>query len=429
MKIQPQHTICIQGGHVFDPSENLNTVMDVYIENDCIVALGTAPEGFSAQEVIDASGKMIFPGFIDINAFLAEPGFTQKGSIQTETLAAAKSGITTLCCTPNTKPSLDSSAQVTMVRDKAKQAGFCHVLPIGALTAGLKGEQLSNMHGLKEAGCIALSNHDTPFKDSHVIKQCYHYAAGFNITVMVTPLDHALAQDGCMHESPTSTKLGLAGIGESAETSALAQHLILAEETGVQLHISRVTSKRALDLITAAQEKGLKVTADVALGNLVFNAEYCAGYNSLMHVSPVYRSQSDQQALIDGVNAGVLSICSNHNPQDTASKMAPFAASEKGISVLDNFSSVIFDLVNKKILTLEAAISSISSLPAKQLNIQAGKIKIEGAADLCIADLKSQTCVTSSTTASKGANNPWNDQNLSGEVICTINDGHIVFQN
>lgn len=429
MNIQPQHTICIQGGHVFDPSENLNAIMDVYIENDCIVALGTAPEGFTPKETINASGKMIFPGFIDINAFLAEPGFTQKGTIQTETQAAAKSGITTLCCTPNTKPVLDSSAQVTLVRDKAKQAGFCNILPIGALTADLEGEQLSNMHGLKEAGCIALSNHDIPFKDSHVIKQCYHYAAGFNITVMVTPLDQALAQDGCMHESPTSTQLGLAGIGESAETSALAQHIILAEETGVNLHISRVSSKRALDMITAAQKKGLNVTADVALGNLVFNAEDCAGYNSLMHVSPVYRSPLDQQALIDGVNKGTLSICSNHNPQDSASKMAPFAASEKGISVLDSFANVIFDLVNNKTLTLEAAIRSISSLPAQQLNIQAGKINIEGAADLCIVDINKQTTMSPSKIISKGANNPWIEQNLYGEVACTINAGHIVYQN
>ena len=428
MKIQPQHTICIQGGHVFDPSENLDSVMDIYIENDSIVALNKAPEGFTAKETIDASGKMVFPGFIDSNAFLAEPGFTQKGSIRSETEAASRSGITTLCCTPNTKPVLDSAAQVTLVRDKAKQAGFCNVLPIGALTAGLEGEQLSNMHGLKEAGCIALSNQEIPFKDSRVIKQCYHYAAGFNIGVMVTPLDPALAQDGCMHESATSTQLGLAGIGESAETTALAQHIILAEETGVKLHISRVSSKRALDMIIAAQNNGLNITADVAIGNLIFNAESCLGYNSLMHVSPVYRSKEDQQALIDGVNNGVLSICSNHVPQDIASKMAPFAASEKGISVLDNFAGVVFDLVKSEKLTLSAAIKSITSLPADQLNIQAGKIAIEGAADLCIADINHQHVISENNSASKGANNPWANTSLTGKVISTLNSGHIVYQ-
>ena len=428
MNVQPQNTICIQGGHVFDPSEQLDSIMDVFIENDSIVALGKAPQGFVAKEVIDASGKMVFPGFIDLNAFLSEPGFTQKGTIRSETQAAAQSGITTLCCSPNTQPVLDSSAQVTLVKDKANHAGFCNVLPIGALTANLAGEQLSNMHGLKEAGCIALSNQETPFKDSRVIKQCYHYAAGFGITVMVTPLDPALAQDGCMHECATSTQLGLGGIGESAETTALAQHIILAEETGVKLHISRVSSKRAIDMILSAQQNGLNITADVALGNLVFTADDCAGYNSLMHVAPVYRSKIDQQALLSAVNDGHLSICSNHSPQDIAGKMAPFAASEKGISVLDSFASVIFTLVKNKQLTLKAAVSAITSLPAKQLNIPYGRIANEAPASLCIVDMKQEIKIQLNDLKSKGLNNPWLNSSLTGRVICTLKSGKIVFQ-
>lgn len=428
MKIQPQHTICIQGGHVFDPSENLDSIMDVFIENDKIVALGKAPEGFNATETINASGKMVFPGFIDSNGFLSEPGFTQKGSIESETHAAVQSGITTLCCTPNTKPVLDSSTQVTLVINKAKQAGYCQVLPIGAITANLEGEQLSNMHALNEAGCIALSNHDTPFKDNRVIKQCYHYAAGFNIRVMVTPIDEALAHNGCMHEGTTSTRLGLAGISESAETTALAQHLILAEETGVKLHISRVSSKRALQMILAAQKNGLNITADVALGNLIFNAQDCAGYNSLMHVYPVYRNQQDREALLQAVNNGELAICSNHHPQDIASKMAPFAASEKGISSLDTFASVVFSLVKKGELTLAAAINSICALPAKQLEINKGSLKIEGAADICIADLSTNVSYSTNDLLSQGLNNPWLDQALTGQVECTISSGHIVFK-
>jgi dihydroorotase len=428
MKVQPQHTICIKNGHVFDPSENLDSVMDIYIENDSIMAIGQAPQGFVAQETIDASGKMVFAGFIDSNAFLAEPGFTQKGTITTETQAAAQSGITTLCCTPNTKPVLDSAAQVTLVIDKARQAGFCNVLPIGALTANLAGEQLSNMYGLKEAGCIALSNQENTFKDNRVIKQCYRYAAGFDITVMVTPLDHSLSQDGCMHESRVSTKLGLEGISESAETIALAQHIILAKETGVKLHISRVTSRQALEMILAAKQDGLNITADVALGNLIFDADDCTGYNSLMHVAPVYRSKEDRQALLNGVNNGQLSICSNHLPQDIASKMAPFAASGKGINTLDSFASNLFTLVANKQLILAAAIGAISSLPAEQLHIEAGSIKIEGPADLCIADLNSKVVYQSSDLLSKGINNPWLGKSLTGKVVTTIRAGHIVYQ-
>ena len=427
MQLQPQHKLCISGGHVFDPAQNIDGVLDIFIENERIVALGSAPQGFTADTTIDATGKKIFPGFIDLHSFLAEPGFSQKGSIASETKAAAQSGFTTVCCTPNTKPVIDSPAVAALIQEKAKKAGHCTVLTLGALTANLEGEQLSNMSGLKEAGCVALSNLDLAFKDSHVIKQCYNYAAGFNITAMVTPIDHALAHGGCMHEGPASTQMGLAGLPVSAETSALAQHLILCEETGIRLHISRVSSARALSMIIDAQKNGLPVTADVALGNLVFTDENCRGYDSLMHVSPVYRSEADRKALLAGVNNGQLSICSNHLPQDRASKMAPFSASEVGINSLDNFIQVLLSLVEKQELTLTAAIKAITTLPAAVINKKLGAIVIEQRADLCIVDMKQTTSVSSDTLASKGTNNPWIGKTFAGKVTHTINGGHLVY--
>lgn len=428
MQLQPQHKLCISGGHVFDPSQNLDSVLDIYIENERIVALGCAPEGFVANTTLDASGQKIFPGFIDLHSFLAEPGFNQKGSIASETQAAARSGFTTICCTPNTKPVIDSSAVAALIQEKAKRAGHCSVFTLGALTANLEGEQLSNMSGLKDAGCVALSNLELPFKNSHVIKQCYHYAAGFNIIAMVTPIDNALAHGGCMHEGPASTQMGLAGVPISAETSALAQHLILCEETGVRLHISRISSARALQMIVQAQEDGLPVTADVALGNLVFTDESCRGYNSLMHVSPVYRSEADRQALLEGVNKGQLSICSNHLPQDLAAKMAPFSASEVGINSLDNFTQVLLNLVEKNELTLEAAIKAVTSLPANVLSKPLGSIALEQRADLCIVNMQQDVMTDSQSLNSKGRNNPWLDKPFKGAVTHTINGGHIVFQ-
>lgn len=428
MKIQPQHTIHIQNGHVFDPSQNLDGVMDVFIENDAIVALGTAPEGFHAEETIDASGKKIFPGFVDLHCFLAEPGYSQKGSIVSETHAAARSGFTTICSTPNSKPVVDSSAVANLIQDKANDAGYCRVLPLGALTAGLNGDQLSNMHGLKESGCVAMSQMAFAFKDSRVIKQCFHYAAGFDITVMVTPLDHALAQGGCMHEGATSTKLGLAGVSESAETAALAHLLILAKETGVKLHVSRVTSATALNMIKQAQSEGLPVTADVALANLIFTDEDCLGYDSLMHMTPVLRSEVDRQALLNAVNDGTLSICSNHMPHEIAAKMAPFAASESGISIMDTFTQVLMSLVEKNELTLSAAINAVSALPAKQLALNVGSILVEGKADLLIMDTQADEVLNEDQLLSKGHNNPWIGKTLTGKVSHTINGGHIVYQ-
>jgi len=428
MKVQPQNTIVIQGGHVFDPQHGLDAVMDIFIENDTIVALGNQPQGFIANETIDAHGKMVFPGFIDLNAFLGEPGYSQKGTIASETRAAAQSGITILCSTPDSKPVIDSATLAALVQDKAQQAGFCRVQPIGALTAGLQGQQLSNMFALKDAGCVALSNQDAPFQDSRVIQQCYHYATGFDICVFSTPLDTALAHEGCMHEGPTSTQLGLAGNPVSAEISSMAQQLILCEETGTKLHFSRITSKQALDMVISAQQKGLAVTADVALGNLYFSDEDCADYNSLMHVTPVYRSQQDRQALLQGVNDGYLSICSNHRPHELAAKMAPFAATDAGISVLDSFAGAIFNLVNTGKLTLAAAIGALTSLPAKAIDQPAGQILPEGRADLCIVDLKQVCKLNTEDLASKGHNNPWLGESLVGRVTCTINGGHIVYR-
>jgi dihydroorotase len=428
MLIQPQNKIAILGGHVFDPALGLDEVLDVFIENDTIVAIGQAPQDFTAIETLDASGKMIFPGFIDLNAFLGEPGFSQKGSINSETQAAARSGITTLCSTPNSQPVVDSATLANLIQDKAHEAGFCNVLPIGALTAGLKGEQLSNMYALKEAGCVALSNLDNPFKDSRVAQQCYHYASGFDIRVFITPLDTALAHGGCMHEGPTSTQLGLAGIPLSAETASLAQHLILCEETGIQLHVSRITSERALKMILDAQQRNLPVTADVALGNLLFTDENCLAYDSQKHVTPVYRTEGDRLALLAAVNEGKVSICSNHRPHELAAKMAPFAATESGISVLDSFANALFSLVESQQLTLKAAIQAVTAAPAKAIGQTLGKLAIESRADLCIVDVHEKSQITVETMASKGHNNPWLGQALPGKVMCTINGGHIVYQ-
>ena len=433
MLIQPQNKIAIIGGHVFDPAQGLDEALDIFIENDIIVALGLAPQGFDAMATIDATGKMIFPGFIDLNAFLGEPGFSQKGNIATETEAAARSGITTICSTPNSQPVVDSATLAHLIQDKAQQAGFCNVLPVGALTAGLKGEQLSNMYALKEAGCVALSNLDSPFKDTRVAQQCYHYAAGFDIRVFVTPLDTALAHGGCMHEGPTSTQLGLAGIPLSAETASLAQHLILCEETGINLHISRITSARTLQMILDAQQRNLPVTADVALGNLIFTDENCQAYDSLQHVTPAYRSQADREALLNAVNQGQISICSNHRPHELAAKMAPFAATEAGISVLDSFTNALLGLVKSDQLTLKSAIQAVTASPAKVIGHKVmgaslGQLTIESQADLCIVDMNAQTCLESDNLKSKGHNNPWLGQALPGKVVCTINRGHIVYQ-
>ncbi len=428
MKLNTQHRTCIRGGRLFDPSQSLDDIQDLFIENDRIVAIGNAPSDFVVDQTIDAAGQMVVPGFIDLCAFLAEPGYGQKGNITSETAAAVRAGITTLCCTPNTRPVVDSPAVAALIRDKAQSAGYANVLPLGALTPNLKGEQIANLFGLKEAGCVAMTNLDFPMKDSRVIRQCYLYAASYNIPVFATPLDSALADGGCLHEGFTSSRLGLAGISETAETLALAQHLLLAEQTGVRLHISRITAARSLEMLRDARKRGLDVTADVAIGNLCFIDEDAVGYDSLIHVNPVYRSESDRQALLSAVNKNELAICSNHRPHEMAAKMAPFAATESGISVLDSFTAVLFDLVENNALTLKAAVQAVTDLPAQILRKPLGQLNIGGPADLAIIQNRGGYSLGAETMASMGKNSPWTSHQFSHRVSHTLLGGRLVYQ-
>lgn len=427
--MQPSHTnrICIQNGQVIDPRNGRNTRQDIFIENDAIVAIGTAPANFDAQETLDASGKLVLPGLIDLSAFLAEPGYGHKGNIASETKAASRSGITTLCCTPDTKPVIDSPAVANLIKEKNRTAGHCHVLPIGALTQNLEGEQLANMYGLKDAGCIALSNLLRPMANARVVRQCFRYAATYDILVFINAQDHALADGGCMHEGATSTRMGLSGIPESAETLAIAQYLLLIEDTGVKAHFSQITTARGLQMIREARQRGLKITADVAIANLCFHEGDVNGYNSLMHVQPPLRSQSDRAALLAGVNEGLLAICSHHRPHEVAAKMAPFSASESGMSTLDTFAAVIFSLIKRGELQQEAAIAAVTALPAAILGLDVGGLTIGETADICVFEPSERWQVSAADLQSRGKNNPWLGDTLTGRVSHTLCGGRLVY--
>ena len=426
MQPSKPNRISIKNGQVFTAGQGF-AQRDVFIENDAIVAVGTAPAHFDAQEVIDAAGQLVLPGLIDLSAFLAEPGYGHKGNIASETKAASRSGITTLCCTPDTKPVIDSPAVANLIKEKNRAAGHCHVLPIGALTQNLEGEQLANMYGLKDAGCIALSNLLRPMANARVARQCFRYAATYDILVFINAQDYALADGGCMHEGATSTRMGLSGIPESAETLAIAQYLLLIEDTGVKAHFSQITTARGLQMIREARQRGLKVSADVALANLCFQASDVNGYNSMMHVQPPLRSEADRAALLAGVNEGLLAICSHHRPHEVAAKMAPFAASESGMSTLDTFSAVIFTLIARGDLQRDAAIAAVTSLPAAILGLEAGAVNNGGSADICIFNPEEKWQVSAQDLQSKGKNNPWLGDTLSGRVSHTLCAGRLVY--
>ncbi|MCD8521807.1 MAG: dihydroorotase [Saccharospirillaceae bacterium] len=416
----------IENARLIDPSQNLDQVTDVYIAEGRIHAIGHKPATGGIEHSIDASGLLLVPGLIDLGAHLAEPGFTHKGSIASETRAACASGFTHVCALPDTKPVADSPAVIQLIQEKAAKAGFAKVLPLGALTQGLGGEQLASMFSLREAGCVALSNARAPFKDSYVLRRVMEYAATYDIPVFLNPDDAALSDAGCMHEGPTATRLGLTGIPQTAETIALAQMLLLIEQTGVRAHISQISCARSVRMLAQAREQGIRVSADTPLANLIYTDEAVTGYNSQFNVQPPLRSESDRRALLAAVNAGELAISSNHRPHEVAAKKAPFADAEPGMSIFDGFLPLALQLVERGELELAALIRATSTLPATVLG-QNQSLSEGNWFNAALINPDAGQSFRRSTLLSKGRNSPVAGKTLKGAVNAVFIDGRKVF--
>ena len=289
--------LSILGARVIDPASGLDQVTDLHLDAGKIVAIGAAPAGFNAGQSIDAKGLVAAPGLVDLNVALREPGYSRKGNIASETQAAAAGGVTSLCCPPNTKPVLDTSAVTELILDRAREAGNCKVFPIGALSKGLDGEQLAELIALRDAGCVAFGNGLESFRSTRTLCRALEYAATFDLTVIFHSQDRDLAEGGLAHEGAVASFLGLPGIPETAETVALARDLLLVEQSGVRAHFSQLTSARGVALIAQAQARGLRVTADVALYQLILTDEALIDFSSLYHVQPPLRTKADRDGL------------------------------------------------------------------------------------------------------------------------------------
>jgi len=419
--------LCIRGGRLIDPANQIDSITDIHISDGKITHIGENSCN-TAKQVIDAKGLIVCPGLVDLSVNLPEPGKQQKGSIFTETRDAAAGGITSMCCLPDTAPVIDSASVATLIQDLAHQGGFCNVWPIGALTQGLAGSQLSEMGTLKDAGCIGMSNLRAPFANSRVLLRSLEYAASYNVTVFFNAVEHALADDGCVHEGSFATRLGLKGIPETAETVALTRDLLLIEQTGVRAHFGQLSCARSVELIADAQAKGLPVTADVCIHHLLATDSSIQDFNSLNHIQPPLRTEADRQALLKGVQEGIISgICSHHQPHEMAAKMAPFAATEPGISGLDTLLAQGLQLVEGNALELSELIARLTTGPAQAANLKAGALGVGDVADICIFDPNESWQVSATTLHSKGHNTPLMGRTLKGRVRNTLLAGRQVF--
>ena len=417
-------SLLIKGGHLIDPAQGLDAVSDLYIADGKIVASGADARAFDAEQTLDATGLTICPGLVDLNVHLPEPGYEHKGTIAGETLAAAAGGITSLCCTPDTLPVIDTTSVATLIQDLAQQQPHTKVYPIGAMTQGLSGSQLSEMQALRSAGCIGVTQGLHPMDNNRTLLRCLEYAATHGITVFFNSLDLALADGGCAHAGITSTTLGLPGIPESAETIALSRDLLLVEQTGVKAHFGQLSCARSVELINEAKERGLPVTADVAIHNLLHTDAALQGFNSQYHVQPPLRSEDDRQALCDAVQNGVIdAIVSQHRPHEQAAKMAPFSATEAGISGLETLLPQVLILVEQGAFDFTTAIERLTCGPARSIGLDAGSLVTGAAADLCLFDKGANWDVSEHSLLSCGKNTPLLGETLTGKVRYTFVDG------
>ncbi|HEY1180926.1 MAG TPA: dihydroorotase [Rhodocyclaceae bacterium] len=421
----------ISNGRVIDPASGLDQQTDVYIADGRIVGIAGvgsgAPADFEASATINASGCVVAPGFVDLAARLREPGFEYKATLESEMAAAAAGGVTSLACPPDTDPVLDEPGLVEMLKHRARLPEFANVYPIGALTTGLKGKHLTEMSELADAGCVAFGQATTAIVDTQVLIRAMQYAATFDYPVWLQAQDPYLARNGVAHDGEVAARLGLAGIPVAAETVALGTLLLLAQETGVRLHVTRISSAAGLDMIRIGREQGIKVSCDVSAHHLHLCENDIGFFDAHARLDPPLRSQRDRDALRQGLADGVIdALCSDHTPIDDDGKQVPFGEAEPGTTGLELLLPLTLKWASEAKVPLSKALARITVDPARILGIKAGTLAIGAAADICIFDPQAEMQITRSGLRSQGKNTPFLGYSLPGRVKATLLDGKLI---
>lgn len=421
--------IAIVGGRVLDPEAETLTTASVCLAGGRIVAVGEVPAGFQADEILDAKGDIVSPGFIDLSVYLREPGYEHKATIASETAAAVKAGVTTVCCPPETNPVIDTPAVVELIRERALASNKAKVVAIGAISRGLEGTSLSEMRALKLAGCRVVSNGRRPLANPMIWRRALEYAATYDLRVVIRPQDPHLSAGGCVHEGEVATRLGLPGIPVSAETVMIAQILALVEEIGVRVHFACLSTARAAAMIAAARQEGLPVSCDIAAHQLHLTESAVEGFDPMAHVDPPLRSTTDREGLRAAVASdAAAAICSDHQPHEADAKRNVFAATEPGISALETLLPLTLRLVEEGVLSLPQAIARLTLRPAQILGLSGGKLAPGAPADLCVFDPEASWTVDETTWLSRGRNTPFWGHRLQGWVRYTLVDGRVVYR-
>jgi dihydroorotase len=409
----------IRNARLIDPRNGLDEPLDLFVSDARIAAIGQPPAGFSADRSVDASGLIVCPGLVDLS--------TRLGGIEPELAAAVAGGVTSLACPPDSKPPLDEPGLVERLVRRSETLGLARVYPIGALTQALAGQRLAEMNGLARAGCIGFSQANQPI-DTQLLLRAMQYAATFSYALRLRPQDQFLARDGVAHDGEVASRLGLTGIPVSAETVAIATALQLASETGVRLHLSRLSSAAGVELVRAAKRSRLPVSCDVSIHHLHLSEMDIGYFDSNARFDPPLRAHSDRDALRAAVREGLAAICSDHTPVDADGKQLPFAEATPGATGLELLLPLTLLWAQQGQLPLAEALARITCDPAEILGIDGGSLSVGSRADICIFDPDEAWRVSPEALRSQGKNTPYLGYEMSGRVRMTLVGGRIVFE-
>jgi len=422
--------VVIRGGRVIDPSQGHDAVADLLMADGRIAGLGQGLGVPDGAEIVDARGKVVAPGLIDLHVHLREPGREDVETVATGARAAAAGGFTAVCPMPNTDPVTDNQAAVGFIVKQAQAAGAARVYPIAAISLGQKGQQLAEFGELVGAGAVAVSDDGHPVVSSHLMRMALAYARTFDIPVADHCEDPTLKANGVMHEGLVSTRLGLRGIPAAAEEIMVARNLLLAELTGGHIHLCHMSTRGSVELIRRAKEKGVRVTAEVTPHHLTLTDEACEGYNTNAKMNPPLREAADVAALRAGVKDGTIDvIATDHAPHHYDAKEREFDDAPFGIIGLETALGLgITELVRGGVLTLAELIDRMSTAPARAFHLPGGSLKRGGPGDVVIFDPEARWRVDPDRFYSKSRNTPFAGRELAGRVVRTFVAGLTVFR-
>ncbi|MEN9315646.1 MAG: hypothetical protein RIS35_2039 [Pseudomonadota bacterium] len=421
--------LSIVNGRVIDPASGLDRMASVHVEDGRIAAIGDAPSGFLAQRTLDARGRVVAPGLIDLAARLREPGFEYKATLESEMQAALAGGVTSLSCPPDTDPPLDEPGLVEMLKHRARGLDGAHLYPLGALTVGLAGEVITEMAELAEAGCVGFAQPNRMMQDTQSLVRAMQYAKTFGFTVWLQPEDASLGRGGVAHGGPVAGRLGLPGVPVIAETVALHTIFEIVRTTGCRVHLCRLSSAAGIELVRQAKAEGLPVTCDVAVHHLHLTDVDIGFYDSHYRVAPPFRTQRDRDAIRRALADGTVDVvCSDHTPVDDDAKLLPFAEAEAGVTGLEMLLPLALKWGDEDGIPLPAVLARMTSAAAPILGVDAGRLQPGAPADLCVFDPSEHWTVTRDTLLSQGRHTPYLDREVSGRVHATIVGGRVVFE-